>query len=191
MDGAGEEGGGIVPGHFLHVLRQGDEGGAAIGGIEHGRDRLRQRRDDLLGMNDAVPIAGHRPEGVVDGGRGGGKMLDLLEDGVGAAVDEGVAGQEQHRQAVGVGDAGRRDHVERAGADRARRHHDLAPEPRLGEADRGQRHGLLVLAAPGRQRLLHRFQCLGETGHVAVAENGEDARKERDFLVVVPNELVA
>ena len=74
-------------------------------------------------------------------------------------------------------DAGRGDHVGRAGADRGERDHDLPALPRLGEADRGQRHRLLVLAAPGRQLVLDRLQRLAEAGDVAVAEDREHARE--------------
>ena len=56
-DGRLEEGFGIVAGDLLRVLRQSDEGRAAIGRVEHRRHRLRQRADDLLGMDDAVPVA--------------------------------------------------------------------------------------------------------------------------------------
>ena len=45
------------------------------------------------------------------------------------------------------------------------------------EANRGQRHRLLVLATPGRQRILYGFQSFGQTGDVAMAKNGKNARK--------------
>ena len=71
-----------------------------------------------------------------------------------------------------------------AGADRGRRDHDLAAPLGLGEADRGQRHRLLVLAAPGRQLVLHRLQRLAEAGDVAVPEDREDAGEERHFPAI-------
>ena len=52
----------------------------------------------------------------------------------------------------------------------------------LGEADCGERHGLLVLSAPGGKLVLDRLQRLRQAGDVAVAEYGEDARKERHGL---------
>ena len=44
-------------------------------------------------------------------------MLDLLHDRVRATVDERITGQQQDRQAVGMGNAGGSDHVQRAGTD--------------------------------------------------------------------------
>jgi hypothetical protein len=118
-------------------------------------------------------------------------VLDLLQHRIGQPIGEGIAGQQQNRKAIGVGDAGRRDHVRCAGADRGRRHHELAPPLRLREADRRQRHRLLVLPAPGRERVLHRLERLGQTGHVAVPEYGEHAREERHPLPVDLGELIA
>ena len=56
-----EEALGVVERLGLGVLAQAEEGRAAVGRVEHGRDRLRQRADDLLGPGDPVPVAGHRP----------------------------------------------------------------------------------------------------------------------------------
>ena len=53
----GEEFDRIVIGPALHVLRQAEEGRAAIGGIEHRGKGGGQRLQDLRGMGDAVPVA--------------------------------------------------------------------------------------------------------------------------------------
>ncbi len=191
VHGRREEGFRIVAGHFLDVLRQGDEGRAAIGRIEQAGHGLRQRGDDLLGMHDAVPVARHRLEGVIHVDGGIAIVLDLLHHRIGPAVHEGVAGEDEDRQAVGMGDAGRRHHVHGARADGRGGHHDLAAALGLGEADGGQRHGLLVLAAPGGQHVLHRLERLREAGDVAVPEDREDPRKEGNFLAIHHGELVA
>ena len=184
MDGLLEELDRIVVGFGLDVLGERDEGRAAARRIEHGGDRLRQRRDDLLGPRDAVPIARHRLEGVVDGDGRVAELLDLLEHGIRRAVGEGVTGEDQDRQAVRHRHAGGGDHVGGAGADRGERHHDLAALLRLGEADRGQSHRLLVLAAPGGQHILNGLERLAEAGHVAMPEDCENASEERNFAVV-------
>ena len=80
--------------------------------------------------------------------------------------------------------AGGGDHVGRAGPDRRRGDHDLAAPHRLGEADRGQRHPLLVLAAPRRQLVAGLLQRLAEAGHVAVAEDREHAGEQRRLASV-------
>ena len=83
-----------------------------------------------------------------------------------------------------MGGARRRHHVERAGTDGRCGDHDLATASRLGEADGGQRHGLLVLTAPHGQPVPHRFERLREAGDVAVTEDCERAGEERDPLTV-------
>ena len=186
-----KESGRVVAGDFLHVLRQRDEGRPAFRGVEHDGDRLWQRSNDLLGMGDAIPIAADRLEGVVHREARIAEMLDLLQHRIGAATDERVAGEKQDRQAVGMGDAGRGHHVERAGPDRCRGDHDLPAAPGLGEADCGQRHGLLVLPAPRWQHVLNRLEGLSEAGDVAVAEDREHPWKEPDPLAIDDGELIA
>ena len=168
----------------LDVLRQGDERRPAVRRVEHRGHRVRQRVHDLLGPGDAVPVAGDRLERVVDGDRRITEVLDLLQHRVGDPALERVAGQQQHGQPVGVGHAGRGDHVERAGTDRRRGDHDLAPPGRLGEPDRGQRHPLLVLTAPRRQRVAGLLERLTEAGDVAVTEDREDAGEQRHVAAV-------
>ena len=168
----------VVERELLGILAQADEGGPAIGRVEHQRGRLGQRGDDLLGVGDPIPVAGDRAERVVDRRARGGEVLDLLKDRVGPAVREDVAGQDEDRQAVRVADGGRGHHVGGPRPDRRGRDHDLPAAARPGEAERGEGHGLLVLAAPGRKLVLHRLERLGETGHVAVPEDPEHARKE-------------
>ena len=130
----------IVIGFGLRVLRQRDEGRAAIAGVEHHGDRLGKRRDDLLRPADPVPIAGHRLEGVVDRRGGIAEMLDLLQHRVGNAVGEGVAAEEEDRQPVRERHRRGGDHVGRARADRGGRDHDLPALLGLGVGDRRQRH---------------------------------------------------
>ena len=88
MDAAGEEGGGVVIGPALQVLRQAKEGGAAIGGVKHGGQRGRQALQDLCRVGDPVPEAGDRFEGVVHSQGWIAEMFKLLQDRVGQAGDE-------------------------------------------------------------------------------------------------------
>ena len=60
-------------------------------------------------MNDAVEVARDRPEAVVGGDAAVVEVLDLLQHRVGRARDEDVARQQQHRQAVDVGERRRGD----------------------------------------------------------------------------------
>ena len=179
-----EELGRIVEGLALHILGQGDERRPALGRVGQHRDRLRQRGNQLLRLDDAVPVAGHGPEGIVHADAGVVEMLDLLEHGIGQAVDEGIARQQQHRQPVRMGDAGRGDHVGGARPDGTGGDHDLAAALGLGEGDRGERHRLLVLAAPGRKLLLHGLERLAQAGDVAMAEDGEHAGEQRRVLAI-------
>ena len=168
----------------LDVLRQRDERRPAVRRVEHRGHGVRQRVHDLLGPGDAVPVAADRLERVVDGDRRIVEVLDLLQHRVGDPALERVARQQQHGQPVGVGDAGGGDHVERARTDRRRGDHDLAAPRRLGEPDRGQRHPLLVLAAPRRQLVARLLERLAEARHVAVPEDRVHAREQRHVAAV-------
>ena len=142
-------------------------------------------------MRDAVPVAGHRLEGVIHRDRRIAEMLDLLQHRVGPPVGENVTGQKQHRQAVGMGTASRRHHVQSPRTDRRQRDHDLPPPLRLGKAHRRQCHRLFVLPAPRRQLVLHRLQRFRQAGHVAVTEYAEEPGKQWFLFAVDNDELVA
>ena len=87
----------------LDILGQREKRRSAIGGIEHRRHRLRERGDQLLRAVDAVPVAGDRVKGI--GHRHGWvvKILHLLQDRIRKTIGEGVSGQEQYGQPIGVG----------------------------------------------------------------------------------------
>ena len=90
----GEEAFGIVIGFRLHVLAERQSHRSAFGGIGQHRHGAIEGRNQLLGPRDAVEIARHRAEAVIGGRRAVAEILDLLEDGIGLAVGEDVAGQE-------------------------------------------------------------------------------------------------
>ena len=73
----------IVVRPSLHVLGQTEESRSAIGGVEHGGDRLRQGLQDLRRMHDPVPEPRHRLESVIHAERRVAEMLDLLQNGIG------------------------------------------------------------------------------------------------------------
>ena len=141
-------------------------------------------REQLVGPGDPVEVARDRAEGVVDRGRGVAEVLDLLEHGIGSAARERVAGQQQHREPVGVRHSGGGDHVEGAWADGGGHGHHLAAVGRPGEADRGEGHALLVLAAPGRQLVALLVQGGAQPEDVAVPEDREHAREQRHLAAV-------
>ena len=78
-----------------------------------------------------------------------------------------------------MGDPGGGDHVRGTRPDRRGRRHDLAATNGLVVRHGGQRHALLVLAAPRRQDVTAFFQRVAETRHVAVAEDAVDAGEQR------------
>ena len=166
---------GIVVGPSLNVLRQAEERGTAIGGVEQGRYRLRQRLEDLRGMGDPVPEACHRLEGIVDADCGVAEMLDLLQYRIGQARDVAVAAQQQHRQAVGVRDRRGGQHVCRARPGGGRREQEALAQLLPCVRDSGHRHRLFVLAAPQRQGVPLRVESLAQTEHIAVSEDPEAA----------------
>ena len=168
----------IVIGLGLHVLAEGERHRPAFGRIGQDRDRPIERRHDLLGTRDAVEIARHRAEAVVGAHRSVAEILDLLQNRVGPAVGEHVAGDQQHGQPIDMRDRGGGDHVGRAGADRGGAgHHPLAARS-LGEGDRGVRHRLLVMGAIGRQRVARGVERLAHARHIAMAEDREHALEQ-------------
>ena len=168
----------VVVGLGLHVLAEGEADRAAVGRIGHRAQRAGQRGQDVLGPGDAVEVAGDRLEAVVGRDRAVVEVLDLLQHRVGPAVGEDVAADEEHRQPVDVGERRGGDHVGRARADRGGDRVGAAAALRLGVGDRGVGHRLLVLAAPGRQRVADAVQRLADAGDVAVAEDRPDALDE-------------
>jgi hypothetical protein len=173
-----------VVGLGLDVLRQREGHRPGLGRVrQHPRD-LRQRREQLLGPADPVEVAGDRAERVVHRRGRVAERLDLLQHRIRRPVGERVARQQQHRQPVRVGDAGRGDHVERARSDRRRHDTDLPPVRGLRVPDRGERHALLGVPAPDREVPAVLLQGGAEAEDVAVPEDREDAREERDFRAV-------
>ena len=84
----------IVVGLYLHVLAEGEDDGAAFGGVGQNRDRSIERRHDLFGARDAVEIPRHRAEAVIGADCSIVEILDLLQNRVRFAGDEDVAGNE-------------------------------------------------------------------------------------------------
>nr|BFF02306.1 hypothetical protein GCM10020241_39810 [Streptoalloteichus tenebrarius] len=179
VDDPAEQRGGEVVDLGLHVLRQRQHDRTALGRVGEDPGDLGQGGDELFGPGDPVEVAADRAERVVDRARGIAEVLDLLEHRVRGPVDEGVAGQQQDGQPVGVRDAGRGDHVQRAGADRGGGDADLPAVGRPGHGHGRQRHALLVVPAPGRQRVAVLVEGGAHAEHVAVPEDREHAGEQR------------
>ncbi len=180
---------GIVPSPALHVLRQTDKGRAAIAGVEHRRDRARQRRDDLRRVGDAVPIAGDRLERIVHTQGRVVEVFHLLQDRFRQAGDKPVAAQQQHRQPVGVGERRRGQQVGGARPGAGGAEHEALAQPCLGIGGGGKTHALLVLAAIQRQLVTVAIQRLAKAGGIAVAEDPEAAAEQAVFFPVDHDEL--
>ncbi len=173
----------IIVRHRLHVLRQRERHRPAQRWIGEHVDRLRQRGQQLRRMHDAIEEARHRPEAVVGRDRAVLEVLDLLQHGIGRARHEHVARQEQDRQPVHVRERGGRDEIGRAGADRCRARHHPPAKVRFRIGDGRVRHRLFVVRAVRRQFGAVPVQRLAHAGHVAVAEDREDAGEQRRHAV--------
>ena len=99
-DALGEEAFRIVERFRLNVLAQRQRNRPALGRIGEHRHGALQRVDDLLGPRDAVEIARHGTKAIVCGNGAVAEILDLLQDGIGPAIGEDVAGQQKKRQTV-------------------------------------------------------------------------------------------
>ena len=91
---------GIVEGLGLNVLRQAERDGAGFGRGRQDAQRLGQRRDELLGPIDPIPVFRDRLEAVVHRSVLRARSLELLQHGSRAARREDVSRQEQHGQSV-------------------------------------------------------------------------------------------
>lgn len=166
----------------LDVLRQRERDGAGVRGVGQDAHRVQGGRDQRLGAGDAVEVAGDRAQAVVDRHVARVRDFELLQDRVGGAAGEGVAGQEQHREVVDGGQGRARDQVGGAGADGGG--HGVRREPAglAGVADGGVHHGLLVAALVEGHRVRTGFEeRLPDPGDVAVPE---DAPSGGDQAVV-------
>ena len=90
----------IVVGLGLDVLRESEEGRPTLGGIEHDSEGLRERLQQLFGLDDPVPEASHRLEGVRRGNRRVAELLHLLEHRIDDPMGEGVAADQQQGKTV-------------------------------------------------------------------------------------------
>ena len=184
VDAFGEEGFGVVVRLGLDVLAEGERHGPAFRRVGQYAHRPGQCGNDLLRTRDAVEIARNGAEAIVGADRAVAKTLDLLQDGIRNAIGEHVARQQQHGQPIDVGDGGGGHHVGRAGPDRARAGHHATAPGRLGEGDRRERHRLLVVRPIGRQDFARGVQGFAHRRDVAVPENREYAREQRNLPAV-------
>ena len=178
-DALGEEGLRVVIRFCLGVLAQSQRDRAAIGRVRQRGHGAGQGGEELFGAGDAVKIAADRAEAVIGGDGAIGEVFHLLQHRVWRAVGEDVARQQQHRQAVDMGDGGGGDHIGGAGANGGGAGHHAMAAGGFGVGNGGERHGLLVLAAKGGQRITGGVQSFPQAGDVAVAENGPDAGEDR------------
>ena len=174
-DLGGEEFHRVIIGLGLGVLTEGKANRAAIGRIGHHPQGTGQRGQDMFGARDAVEIAHHRAEAVIRGNGGIVEILNLLQDRIGRAVGEHIAGDEENRQAVHMGQRGGGDHIGRARADGGGDRHRPAAFVGFGIGDGGMCHGLFVMAAPCGHYILDAMQRLAQTGHIAVTKDRPDA----------------
>ncbi len=168
----------------LDILGQRDRDGTRLGRIREDAHRFRQRRQDLLRPGDAIEEAADRAEAIVDADIGGNRVLELLEHRPlmpGCII---IGGEQEHRQPVDG--RGRRacDHVGRARPDRCGAGERGQAMVRLGEADRGMHHRLLVAGLVVRQARAALLECLAHAADVAVAEDAEHGRDQAADVAV-------
>mmetsp|Transcript_7235 Transcript_7235/g.12045 ORF Transcript_7235/g.12045 Transcript_7235/m.12045 type:complete len:538 (+) Transcript_7235:1195-2808(+) len=185
-----EPGGGIVIGPALHILRQTDEGRAAVGGVQHGGNGIGQRLDNLRRMGDPIPITHNGLEGVIHAKGRIAKVLHLLQDRIGQAGDVGVAAQHQHRQAVCMGQRGTGKQVRCPRARAGCTEHKALAQPLFGKSGSRKAHTLFVLAAIEGECVAHIIQGLAQAGDVAMAKDAKAAAAQPPFLPIDFYELV-
>ncbi len=190
MDPLLEEGLGVVVCFALHVLGDSQAHRAGVGWVRQHPEGGEESAHELLGTDDAVPIAADGSKGVVGGDGQVVDLLDLLQHRVRLAAGVHVAGQDQHRDIVGGGGGGSGDHVGGAGAYGGGHGDDLFALHLLGESHGGMGHALLVLALPDLQAAGLLPQRLPQAHHVAVAGQHDDTFHEGVLHAVIGDVLV-
>ena len=180
----------VVVSPALQILRQADEGGAAIGGVKHRGQGGGQGLQDLRRVRDAVPIAADGFEGVIHAKGRVPEMLKLLQHRVGQAGQKGIAAQHQHRKAVGMGQSCGGQQVGRPRPGTGGAEHEAPPQVVFGISGGRKAHALLILAAIKRHILMHRIKRLAQAGHIAMAKDAKAAAANAGFHPVNFDELV-
>ncbi len=180
----------IIIGPALHVLRQGNKGRAAIGGVQHRANGVRQGLDDLCGMRDPIPITRDGLEGIVDAESRVPEVLQLLQHGVGQAGEESISAKHQNGQAVGMGKRGAGQKVGGAGASRRGAEHEATAQPGLGVTGGCKSHALFVLTAIKRQGVFHILKRLAQTCDIAMTKDAKAATTDAMLCAINLDKLV-
>ena len=168
----------------LHVLGQRERDRAGLGLIRQNPNRGERGGDQLLRPFYSVPVAAHGPEGVVYRERAVMRSFELLQDRVGAAGGEHVAGQEQHRQAVYGRQSGSGEHVGRAGADGGGAGEGGEAVVHRCVSGGGMYHSLFVAGLVVGEVIGVLLKSLADTGDVAVAEDAEGSGEQPALYAV-------
>jgi hypothetical protein len=169
----GEELDGVVEGVALDVLGQREHHRTGVDGVGEHAHGVGQRGEQLLGPGDPVEEPRDGPEGVVDGGVGLGRVLQLLQHRALPAGGVGVAGEQQHGEPVHRRQRGPGDHVRGAWADRGGHRERGGAAARLGVRGRDVHERLLVAALDEGQLVLVLVERLPDARDVAVPEDAE------------------
>ena len=173
----------------LHVLRERERHGTRLRLVDEDAHRRQCRGHQLLRPFDAIEVARHRFQGVVDRDVAAPGILQLLQDRIGTPRCEHISGQQQHGQPVHGRQRGAGDEVRRAGADRGRACERREPVLHARETDGGVNHRLLVACLVVRQQIGVLVQRLADSGDVAVPEDPE-APFEEPLLDSVPLDVL-
>ncbi len=174
----------------LYVLRQREGDRAGLDGVGEHPHGLEGGGDQRLRPVHAVEVAGDGPQRVVDRHVARAGDFELLEDGVGGAGGEGVAGEQEHREAVDGGQRRAGGEVGGAGADGGGDGVRGEPVALPGVADGGVHHGLFVAALEVGQRAFGLQERLADARDVAVAEDAPAGADEPAALPVPLGVLV-
>ena len=161
----------------LHVLGQAQGDRPRIRGRGEHAHGVQQRRDELLGAVDPVPIPRHGFQTIVDGDIQGVLGLHSLQVGGCRSAREDVAGQQQDRQPVDGRARRAGDQIRGAGADGGGAGESAEAIPHLRVAD-GHVNNRLLVASLEVWEVRRLLQGLAETRDYSVAENPGAAREE-------------
>ena len=161
------------------ILGEGDGYCTCLGRVGENPHGIEQRRRQLLASPYPIEISRDRAKAVVHRDVQASGVLELLQDWVGTARGEDVAGQEQHGNAISGRDRGAGHEVRRPWSDRSRAGKGAQPIRHAGKANRGVHHRLLIAGEVVREVIAGLQQRLSESGDIAVPEDAEQPAKKR------------
>ena len=174
----------IIPGFPFDILRQGNADCTGICRVCQHPHGIDAGRHENFRTGHTIPVFAYSPKSVIGRHRKAVGLFHLLQHRVRLAVSIGIAGQEQHGNAVGRGGGSGCYHIGSAGTYRRSAGVNLFAALLLGIAHSSMSHALFIAAHMHDKMPGILFQSLPQPHHIAVTKNTKNTGKHRGFFSV-------